>query len=117
MNILVCFDNNDYLITKINCDLEEAKEYYLEKSFTYWDALTQQEASHVAKFVLDINKPFNVKYKNNITDPYHCSFSRLLEGEEAWSCYNIELKNIVNKELMSVESGWFFKNENRVITQ
>ena len=55
MNILVCFDDNDYFITKINCTLEEAKEYYIGNDFSYWSGMWNKEKTHEAKFVLDID--------------------------------------------------------------
>ena len=37
MKILVKFDDGDFLVTSINCTLEEAKKYYIGNTFVKSD--------------------------------------------------------------------------------
>lgn len=114
MNVLICFDNNDYLVTRINCTLEEAKEYYLEKSFTYWDDFVQQEAKRIVKYVIDTDENFNVSYTNNVIEPMDYIFRTTNYSECG---YDIVLLNQTRNEDTEIEPNWFWKSSNRVIKQ
>lgn len=101
--ILVCFDNNDCLVTKINASLEESKEYYLENSFD----------GKVAKFVLDTNKNFFVK----VIDSHDYYEYRFMGIDYKQYGFDIVLHNVTLDEETRVEPMWFFAYNKRIISQ
>jgi len=113
MNILVCFNDNDYLITRINCTLKEAKDYYIDKSFTYWNG--EKEQAHIAKVVIDVDKSFDVSYKNDILDDMAYIFKTT--NNEPYANNPIILLNQTRQEDTEIEPNWFWKNTNRIIKQ
>lgn len=46
--IKVTFDNDDYLITRINGTVEEIERYYLNKKFCFLDDYSGSEKLHTA---------------------------------------------------------------------
>ncbi|RKJ71485.1 hypothetical protein D7X33_22260 [Butyricicoccus sp. 1XD8-22] len=62
IEILVTFDNADFLRTRINCTLEEAKEYYINNYFTFG---TSEENEYKAKVV---NVFLYDEWKENVLD-------------------------------------------------
>ena len=40
------FDDDDFQLVAINLNYQQAKQYYLNQSFTYWCADTNSEQSH-----------------------------------------------------------------------
>ena len=104
MNILVCFDNNDCLTTRINGSLQEVKKYYIDNFFN----------GNMAKFVLDTNKPFQMKVEGINDDFITYSFDKINYHEHG---FDIVLNNLPEGYKIEVEPQWFFINNKRIIKQ
>lgn len=102
MNILVIYDNNDCLTTKINCNIEEAKTYYINKSLI---------AGGLAKMVIDIDKPFTMDIpKMNIS--YQYQFMGIHYDQQI--DFRIHLKNLTTNEITEVEPNWFLVTDRKI---
>jgi len=110
MNILVCFNDNDCMITRINCTLEEAKDYYINNDFSYWSGEHNKEESHESRFVLDVDKEFKVSYSNNVLDEMTYQLKGVNFSE-------LILENKTLGEETIIEPNWFWKSNNRIIKQ
>lgn len=108
MNVLVCFESNtgnDCLTSRINCDLEEAKRYYIENKFS----------NGVAKAVIDIEKSFTVVLDNLKDEPTEYTFSGIEYDSQI--DFRIALTVVATGHKTAVEPAWFFANKHRIITQ
>jgi hypothetical protein len=103
INILVVFDNNDCLITRMNCDLKDAKQYYIGN---YFDG-------KIAKNVIDTNDNFKIELPNMPT--YEYKFNKLNYNAFNGVCGLIELDNITLDNKTYIEPAWFYNSEREVL--
>lgn len=105
IDILVCFNSGNWLITPINATLEDSKKYYIDNVFN----------GDVAKFVLDINKPFDMMVRG--VDYNFRQFKFIQINHNLQSDFRVEIEEIKTGERSRVEVGWFFKHDKRIIKQ
>lgn len=101
-NVLVCFNNNDCIVTWINCSLQEAKDYYIGTSFD----------GKIGMTVIDTDKTFQVTV-NGLT--YDYKFKGI--NYDIQVDFRIVLENLTLNESTEVEPQWFYASDKRIITQ
>ena len=106
IDILVVFENTDYLRTRINCTLEEAKEYYKGNYFT---STNEQQVKAVNVFLYDEwkEKVLNNCMKNNNTVLNFNDDQQTLYFKTPYNDYVTVTYQDVNNHI-EAPTGWTF---------